>query len=201
MTDLLSSGAGAALLALPLFVSTNADDLVILALLFSQPHARTATIVAGQVIGLGALTLASILAARLAVQLSASWIPVLGLVPVYLGVRQLLARDDAEPEVAARKSDLRWWMVAAVTIANGGDNLGVYIPVFAVQSPAGTAVIAIAFLLLMFVWCALAHAVVREPTWGVSVRRAAERFGPFVLIAVGLWILCESPVVQRALVR
>lgn len=201
MTDLLSSGAGAALLALPLFVSTNADDLVILALLFSQAHARVATVVAGQLVGLGALTLGSLLAARLAVQLSASWIPVLGLVPVYLGVRQLLVRADAEPEVAARKSDLRWWMVAAVTIANGGDNVGVYIPVFAVQSPAGMAVIAIAFLLLTLVWCALALAVVREPTWGMTVRRAAERFGPFVLIAVGLWILGELPVIQRVMGR
>lgn len=60
-----------AVLAAPLFVSTNADDLLLLTIFFSQRNVRTGTIVLGQLVGLGALTLASILAARLAVQLPA----------------------------------------------------------------------------------------------------------------------------------
>lgn len=102
-------------------------------------RARAATIVIGQLVGIAALTLASILVARLAVQLPEAWLPLLGLAPIALGIRQLVAAEDNGEEAAPMK--LNWWVVATVTIANGGDNLGVYIPVFAVQTPLGIAVI------------------------------------------------------------
>lgn len=188
-----SKWIGPALVAAPLFVSTNADDLVLLTIFFSQRNARATSIVLGQIIGLGALTIASILAARLAVQLPAGWIPLLGLVPIYLGLRAIFSDSEDDDEGANPKPALHWWTVAAVTIANGGDNLGVYIPVFAAQSWAGITVIAAMFLLFTVLWCWLAASAVRHPTWGEKVRTFSGRFGPFVLIAVGLWILSEHP--------
>ncbi len=185
-----------ALLAVPLFAVTNADDLVLLTIFFSQRNARAATIVLGQVVGLGALTVASILAARLAVQLPESWLPLLGLVPVGLGLKQILSFSDDEEDDAV-PTTVSWWTVATITIANGSDNLGVYIPVFAVQSPLSIAVISVMFLLLTFVWCGLAAGVVRHPRWGNSVRKFADRFGPYILIGVGLWILAKHPYIQR----
>ena len=191
-----SKWVGPAVLAAPLFVSTNADDLVLLTIFFSQRNARASTIVLGQVVGLGALTLASILVARLAVQLPAGWIPFLGLVPIYLGLREILSPSDEDDDAAPAKPALHWWTVALVTIANGGDNLGVYIPVFAAQSWTGIAVIAAMFFLFTVLWCGLAASAVRHPTWGEKVRTISARFGPWVLIAVGLWILGEHPFVR-----
>lgn len=195
-----SKWVGPAVLAAPLFVSTNADDLVLLTIFFSQRNARASSIVLGQVVGLGALTLASILAARLAVQLPAGWLPFLGLVPIYLGLRAILSSsdddDDDDDNATPAKPVLQWWTVAAVTIANGGDNLGVYIPVFASQSWIGITVIAVMFLLFTVLWCGLAATAVRHPTWGEKVRTVSTRFGPYVLIAVGLWIASEHPVVR-----
>lgn len=186
---LQSKWLGPAVLAVPLFVSTNADDLVLLTIFFSQRNARAAAIVVGQMIGLGALTAASILAARLAVELPESWIPSLGLVPIALGLRQIFSKS--EDNQSTMQPALNWWSVATVTIANGSDNLGVYIPVFTVQSAGAIAVISIMFMLLTLVWCGLASNIVRHPRWGGTVRRFADRFGPYVLIAVGLWILAK----------
>jgi cadmium resistance protein CadD (predicted permease) len=194
---LQSKWLGPALLAIPLFASTNADDLVLLTIFFSQKNARTAAIVIGQLIGLGALTAASIVAARLAVELPESWIAVLGLVPIALGLRQIFAKSDDDE--AAGLPAVSWWGVATVTIANGSDNLGVYIPVFTVQSPAAIAVISVTFMLLTFVWCGLAANIVRHPKWGQNVRRLADRFGPYILIAVGVWIVAKHPLIQSAL--
>ena len=190
-----SKWVGPAVLAAPLFVSTNADDLVLLTIFFSQRNARTSAIVIGQLVGLGALTLASILAARLAVQLPAGWIPLLGLLPIYLGLREIFSKSDDEDATAARPA-LHWWTITGVTIANGGDNLGVYIPVFAAQSWAGITVIAAMFLVFTVLWCGLAAAAVRHPAWGEKVRAFSSRFGPYVLIAVGLWIVSEHPFIR-----
>ena len=176
---------GPAVLAAPLFVSTNADDLVLLTIFFSQRNARASTIVLGQLVGLGALTLASILVARLAVQLPAGWIPFPGLVPIYLGLRAILFSSDDEDDATPAKPALQWWTIAAVTIANGGDNFGVYIPVFAAQSWIGITVIAVMFLLFTVLWCGLAATAVRHPAWGEKVRTISVRFGPWVLIACG----------------
>lgn len=42
--------------------------------------------------------------------------------------------------------------VAAVTFANGGDNIGVYVPVFATAGVGGMSVYAVVFLVLVALW-------------------------------------------------
>ena len=186
-----------ALLAVPLFAVTNADDLVLLTVFFANPRTRRRTVVIGQLIGIGLLTAFSILAARLALQLPEHWLPFLGLVPLALGVRQFFSDDgdDLDPSPPA----VNWWSVALVTVANGGDNLGVYIPVFAVESPAGTAIIAAMFGLLTLFWCAIAWQVTRHPRWGRQVQRVANGAAPYVLIGVGLWVIAKHPAIVALL--
>nr|WP_074946043.1 cadmium resistance transporter [Jiangella alba] len=53
--------------------------------------------------------------------------------------------------------------IAAVTFANGGDNVGVYVPVFGASGAAATAVYVVVFLLLVAVWCALGHWLTTRP--------------------------------------
>jgi cadmium resistance protein CadD (predicted permease) len=76
--------------------------------------------------------------------------------------------------------------VAAVTFANGGDNIGVYVPVFATT---GITKYVIVFLVLVAVWCAAGHSFATRP----AVARALSRWGhvvlPVVLIGIGVLIL------------
>lgn len=111
-----------------------------------------------------------------------------------LGLRQILSKSDNGDEHAAPPA-LHWWTVALVTIANGGDNLGVYIPVFAAQPLAGTVAIPAMFLLFTLLWCGLAVGIMQHPSWGKRVRAVAARSGPWILIGVGLWIVSEHPLV------
>lgn len=83
-----------------------------------------------------------------------------------------------------------------MTIANGADNLGAYIPTFTIQTFAQKLITAAAFALFALLWCALAWAAVRHPAWGPSVRRWSARLGPFVLIGIGLWILAHHPLFE-----
>jgi cadmium resistance protein CadD (predicted permease) len=78
--------------------------------------------------------------------------------------------------------------VASVTIANGGDNLGVYIPLFA-ASPATVPLYAGVFAALTAVWCFLGWWFVTNQVIGGRVRRAGRVLLPYVLIATGLSIV------------
>ncbi len=176
-------------LATMLFAATNADDLVLLMFFFAQPGCRPRGIVVGQLAGLAVLTGVSFVAAWLALAAPPDWLPWLGLAPLYLGGRWLFRTND-ETVPAGPAS---WRTVAVVTIANGADNLGAYIPAFAIQTFAQKVVTAGTFLVLAFVWCAVAHAAVRHPTWGPWIRRWSAKLGPFVLIALGLWIVAHHP--------
>jgi cadmium resistance protein CadD (predicted permease) len=173
------------------FASTNADDLVILAAFFADERVPARAVVAGQYLGIGALTAISAAAALGAKTLPAPWVALLGLVPLGLGLAKLAAlrapaaRDEGEPVKAHAAHVLA---VAGVTIANGGDNLGVYVPLFASQ-PATILIYASVFAVLTATWCYLGWIAVRNRAFGERVRRYARVALPFVLIAVGLHVL------------
>lgn len=116
----------------------------------------------------------------------------LGLAPIAIGARKLWTgwRDRAawKPD-PARADGRKLLTVAGVTAANGGDNLGIYIPMFATTTkPALTVTIAV-FVVLTGLWCAVAHFLVRHPSLGMPLRRWGHRMLPFVLIGLGVYIL------------
>jgi cadmium resistance protein CadD (predicted permease) len=78
--------------------------------------------------------------------------------------------------------------VAAVTLANGGDNLGVYIPLFA-REPSHIPLYAAVFAVMTALWCHAGYRLVHHSALGNHIRRHGRAVMPVVLIALGLWIL------------
>jgi cadmium resistance protein CadD (predicted permease) len=181
---------------IPVFAATNTDDLLLLAVFFSDPRFPPRQIVAGQLLGIGALVLLSAGAALAAVAVPPGWVALLGIAPLWLGVRALRGDDDGADPEALPRSRLPWLAVAAVTVANGGDNLGVYIPLFA-RAPAAIPAYAAIFTALTALWCFAGHALVSHRRFGERVRRAGRRALPFVLIALGVWILAGARALWR----
>ncbi|WP_437594269.1 cadmium resistance transporter [Sorangium sp. So ce1000] len=196
------------------FVSTNVDDILLLAAFFADPGFTRGQVVAGQFLGMAVLVMASVACALLAVRVPDGWIGLLGLAPLALGLRGLWALwrgsrareagavDEAEEagdahEVRGGASRFKAIAVAAVTLANGGDNLGVYIPLFS-SSPAHIPLHAAVFALMTGAWCALGHRLVNHPILGSRIRRGGRAALPFVLIGLGLWILSDAIVLVRA---
>ena len=75
-----------------------------------------------------------------------------------------------------------------MTIANGGDNLGVYIPLFA-SDPRMTPLCAAIFAGMTALWCGLGYWLVHHRSLGEPIRRDGHRISPFILIGLGLYIL------------
>ncbi|WP_327034750.1 cadmium resistance transporter [Micromonospora ureilytica] len=193
MIDLLSTAGAAAVV----FAATDVDDIVILTLFFvaarttGQP--RTREIVAGQYLGIGALALASAVIAGGLLVVPDPWTGLLGLLPIALGVRALRGSgDDETPAVVTGALG-----VAGVTIANGADNVAVYVPVFRALGVADSAVFLLVFVLLIALWCVAGAWLGGHRRVVRLVERAGAWLVPTIFIAIGLVILVSSGVLGR----
>ncbi|RSM82263.1 cadmium transporter [Amycolatopsis sp. WAC 01375] len=178
-----------------MFAATNVDDLVLLALFFANAAGRRGAlrVVAGQYLGFAGILAVSIVGALGAGLLPDAVLPWLGLVPLLLGLRAAWrvwrerGTETEEPEAGPGVL-----AVAGVTFANGGDNIGVYVPVFANTGTGGLIVYAVVFLALVAVWCLAGRFFATRP----AIARALARWGhlllPVVLIAIGLLILLHG---------
>jgi cadmium resistance protein CadD (predicted permease) len=175
------------------FVSTNIDDLVMLIGFFADAGYRPRQIVAGQFAGIAALIAAAFLGALAAHAVPSVHIGLLGLVPIAIGVKKLIVADVAEKEMGSlARGRAKIVTVAMVTVANGGDNISLYIPLFSVHSGSENAVIATVFLLMTALWCAIGYGLVGHRVLGLPARRWGAAALPYVLIALGLYILGKS---------
>ncbi|GAA4585842.1 cadmium resistance transporter [Planotetraspora phitsanulokensis] len=184
-----------------LFAVTNVDDILILALFFAQGtgrHGATARIVAGQYLGFSGILAAAVAAGFGAAFLPEGIIPYLGLLPLALGLRAAWQawrnhRSDPGRETAvATEGGPKTLEVAAVTFANGGDNIGVYVPVFATAGIGSTTVYVVVFLVLVAVWCLAGRFFATRPIVAGALSRWGHILLPVVLIGIGVLILIEG---------
>jgi len=185
--------------AVGLFAVTNSDDILVLALFFAKGTGHpgvTRQITLGQYLGITAILAAAVAAAYGASFLPETAIPYLGLLPLALGVRAAVRtwrhRDDPEESRSADAGGPRILEVAAVTLANGGDNIGVYVPVFATAGVGGMSVYVIVFLVLVAVWIAAGRYLATRPAVATVLSRWGHIVLPVVLIGIGLLILVEG---------
>jgi cadmium resistance protein CadD (predicted permease) len=193
------------------FASTNIDDLFLLAAFFADARLRWLSIVMGQYVGIGALVLVSALAALIALEVPDGWVALLGLVPLLLGLSKLRAlrvstagtEDDSgahrfqdQEHRAQRRLHSTVLAVASVTVANGGDNVAVYVPLFATSFEA-IATYVLTFAAMTGVWCAFGYSLVNNAVLGSAIRRSGNVILPVVLIALGMYILSGALALVR----
>jgi cadmium resistance transport/sequestration family protein len=193
------------------FTATNIDDIIILLIFFSQVNVnfRPRHILLGKYLGFAAIVIASLPGFFGGLVVQREWIGLLGLLPIAIGLQQLMYRKE-ETATVQISSDFRQstatnpilsfllsvlhpqtYKVAAVTVANGGDNISIYIPLFAGHNLASLGVILSIFFIMVGVWCAIAYFLSRQPTIAYILNRYGQAIVPFVLIGLGLFIMYE----------
>lgn len=169
-----------------------------------RPH----HIVIGQYLGFTALLLASLPGYLGGLVIPKPWIGLLGLLPIVMGVKSWLERDvepdlpvqtvNLEPITVTRPGFWRSWLhprvlgVALVTVANGGDNIGIYVPLFASSNLLQLGIILAVFFLLIALWCGVASALASHPKVALLLSRYAQYLVPLVLMGLGIFILIEN---------
>mgnify|MGYP001136083488 CR=1 FL=1 len=188
-----------ALQAIGLFLVTNIDDIIVLSLFFARgagQRGTTTRIVVGQYLGFGGILLAS-----LAVTFGAGLflpddaIPYFGLIPLLLGgyaAWQVWRDGDNDDNDGVADRPISALAVAAVTFANGGDNIGVYVPVFLAVGTGALVAYCVVFLALVAVLVLAARFVATRKPIAEVLERWEHILFPLVLIVLGLVILIEG---------
>ena len=178
------------------FVSTNIDDLFILTLFFGNRKIKPRDIIAGQFLGIIALVIVSLAGSLIGLVIDPAYIGLLGLVPIYLGLKGMweltrpkeLKESSGEIETDGNKA----LAVAGVTFANGGDNIGIYTPLFVTLGWTDKLIMVSVFLVFTALWCLLARYFTKHPTVAAAVDKYGHIVTPIVLILLGIYILYES---------
>jgi cadmium resistance protein CadD (predicted permease) len=197
------------------FTVTNIDDMMILLLLFSQSDSsfRKRHIFIGQYLGFFAIIMLSLPGFFGGLFIQREWLGLLGILPIAIGMKQLINQQTESTEgtgVQTVNPDFprllhpnpvfsfflsilhpNTYQVAAVTIANSGDNISVYIPLFAGQDFVSLGIIIAVFLAMVGVGCGIAYLLTSQVTIGYILSRYGRAIIPFILMALGLFILYD----------
>jgi cadmium resistance transport/sequestration family protein len=196
------------------FAATNIDDIVILTLFFSRVDGilRRRHIITGQYLGFLVILLLSLPGFVGGLLIPKLWLGWLGLLPIAIGLHQLFQSPSDEVSIQATPlpypGESGWrsrltsvlspqtYQVAAVTFANGGDNIAIYVPLFAHSTLPELLIILGTFLIMITLWCAIALSLAKHPLLSQTLTRYGHRLVPFVLIGLGLFIFFDSKTYQ-----
>ena len=191
--------------AIGVYISTSIDYLIILIILFAQlsQNKQKWHIYAGKYLGTGLLVGASLVAAYVVNFVPEAWmVGLLGLIPIYLGIRFAIVGEgeEEEEEIIERfeqsKANQLFWTVTLLTIASGGDNLGIYIPYFASLDWSQTLVALLVFAIGIIIFCELSRVLSSMPLISETIEKYERMVVPLVFITLGLYIMYENGTIE-----
>ena len=176
------------------FVATNIDDTFILIMLFSIPSLLARNVIIGQFLGIVLLVVISSFAALLALAIPAFAIGLMGFIPIIIGIKRLTKfRGKPETIHTTKKEYLSFLSVTAITISNGGDDIGAFTPLFAKYNTLAEVTILISiFLIMTGIWCIVTFYFIRHPFIASRISVLSHSVTPFVLIGLGVYIIIDS---------
>ena len=191
-----------------LYIATAVDLLVILLIFFARAKTRKEyrDIYIGQYVGSVTLIVVSLFFAFVLNYVPEKWIlGLLGLIPIYLGIKVAIY-DDCEGEKRAKKELNEKGLsklvgtVAIVTIAScGADNIGLFVPYFVTLSVTHLLITLFVFLILIFFLVFTAQKLANIPGVGEIVEKFSRWIMAVIYIALGLFIIIENDTIGTIL--
>ena len=183
-----------------LYSGTAVDLLIILMLFFAKRKSRKdiINIYLGQFLGSGSLILLSLLFAFVLNYIpSKEILGLLGLIPIFLGLKVLLLGDSDGEAIA--KEGLRKdnksliFLVAMITFAScGADNIGVFVPYFTTLNLANLIVALLTFLVMIYLLVFSAQKLAQVSSVGETLEKYSRWFIAVVYLGLGIYILIEN---------
>ena len=183
-----------------LYSGTAVDLLIILMLFFAKRKSRKdiINIYLGQFLGSVSLIFLSLLFAFVLNYIpSKEILGLLGLIPIFLGLKVLLLGDSDGEAIAKdglRKDDKNLiFLVAMITFAScGADNIGVFVPYFITLNLTNLIVALLTFLVMIYLLVFSAQKLAQVPSVGETLEKYSRWFIAVVYLGLGIYILIEN---------
>ena len=183
------------------FVGTNIDDIFIDTIFWAQADTKRKihSVIVGKYLGIGALVLLSCLGAYFLHSVPQNYIGFLGFVPILIGIKEWISylknKKQAFSDDSEEKPDFSKGLilnVALVTMSNGADNIGVYMPLFASYTIFQMMIVVIVFALMIALWCLLSKKLADLPGLRIFLLRYKHIVVPVVFVILGVYIIVEA---------
>ncbi len=183
-----------------LYSGTAVDLLIILMLFFAKRKSRKdiINIYLGQFLGSVSLIFLSLLFAFVLNYIpSKEILGLLGLIPIFLGLKVLLLGDSDGEAIAKdglRKDNKNLiFLVAMITFAScGAVNIGVFVPYFTTLNLANLIVTLLTFLVMIYLLVFSAQKLAQVPSVGETLEKYSRWFIAVVYLGLGMYILIEN---------
>ncbi|WP_251944102.1 CadD family cadmium resistance transporter [Staphylococcus sp. Marseille-Q5304] len=191
-----------------LYIVTALDLLVILLMFFARAKTRKEyrDIYIGQYVGSVTLIVISLFFAFVLNYVPEKWIlGLLGLIPIYLGIKVAIYGDSDGEERAKKELNEKGLSklvgtIAIITIAScGADNIGLFVPYFVTLSVTNLLITLFVFLILIFFLVFTAQKLANIPGVGEIVEKFSRWIMAVIYIALGLFIIIENDTIQTIL--
>ena len=172
------------------YVSTNFDDILILMLLFAKPNANFFKIFVGKLLGIGFLTAISLLGACGLQVIPQEYVRFLGFIPILLGAKVFWVyhkKNENPQNINTSKAVIL--DTAIITVANGADNIGIYIPLFVGYTLTQGIITVAIFIIMTLFWCLLGNQIARISLLRRAIHKYSQIITPLIYVLLGIYIL------------
>lgn len=184
------------------FLATNLENQLILLAYLNHPRYSFPAVSAGYVGATALILLVSYGFSRLTQLVPTSSIHYLGFLPIWLGVWEffkLVVKSETSsiaPHLAIKDGKMvqKVAAVGTATLASGGDSLAVFIPLFSDAQHTSDLVMILTGIGMAFLWVKVAEGLSRNAWLSAQMTRYGHVLLPLLLIAIGLYILMDTPI-------
>lgn len=187
------------------YISTGLDYLVILMIIFSRvkPQDRWLVLI-GDFIGTLILVGSSLALAFFLGFVPTPWVlGLLGLIPIYLGIKLGLQGDDDDVAAVERRVSQPRGLIANVvliTVATcGADNIGIYVPLSTTVATSQIPLILITFAGMVVVFWELGFRLATLPVIAGVLEKWGRHLTVVVYILLGGYILWDNGTIHQLL--
>ena len=181
------------------FVSTNLDNLLLLATMYSRYYRHPWTVTAGYFVGMNLIA-----AITIAVGLVGDFIPIaylglLGVIPMMIGVlalwklyRQSQNTEEVDSAYAGNSALAIFFALITIQLSNGADTIITFSALYADSSNPSDYIVAPTFFAMVGLFAWLAFYSVKHPRLSHVLVRYGQYVTPFILIFVGFYIFSNT---------
>ena len=185
------------------FLSTNLDDLFVLMFLFMQARGKrdVISVLFGRYFGTAIIISVAIAGAYGLHIIPEKYIGLLGFVPITLGIKEFICSVRSDKNAAkerligyldSSKNNNLLFSAVTLSVSNGADNIGVYIPLLVDFSKTQILLFLSVFAVMTILWCFVSACLIGIPSIKNKLQRYKNILVPVIFVSLGIYILLKN---------